>query len=70
VTQARNPFVPGFGLIPPHLAGRDNLLGTFRRAFAQGPTHRYSSGLLLGPRGVGKTVLLGTLKRETETKQM
>ncbi len=66
MTTLPNPFVPGFGQMPPQLAGRDDLLRVFRHAFTQGPSHRFASGLLLGQRGVGKTVLLAALRKEAK----
>jgi AAA ATPase domain len=54
-----NPFRPGAGTPPPELVGRDRLIDTFgvtlRRAMAGRPG---KSLLLVGLRGVGKTVLL------------
>ena len=54
-----NPFRPGAGTPPPELVGRDGLIDTFgvtlRRAMAGRPG---KSLLLVGLRGVGKTVLL------------
>ena len=54
-----NPFAPGAGTPPPELAGRDELLESVRIAAER--TRRClaaRSVLLLGLRGVGKTVLL------------
>jgi predicted transcriptional regulator len=62
-----NPFAPGAGTPPPELAGRDDLLKTIhiaiertRRGF---PT---KSVLLVGLRGVGKTVLLDRMRDDAE----
>ena len=57
-----NPFAPGAGTKPPDLAGRDKILEDARIALGrvrQGRPAR--SQLLLGLRGVGKTVLLNEL---------
>ena len=54
-----NPFAPGAGTPPPELAGRDELLDAIHIATER--TRRRNSArsvLLLGLRGVGKTVLL------------
>ena len=55
----RNPFAPGAGTPPPELAGRDDLLAKvhilLQRIKLGRPT---KSVLLVGLRGVGKTVLL------------
>ena len=62
-----NPFAPGAGVPPPELAGRDRLLESIhvsseraRRGLAA------RSALLLGVRGVGKTVLLDRVHREAQ----
>lgn len=57
--QVRNPFAPGAGTQPPELAGRDELLETVRVAIARTRIGRATkSVLMVGLRGVGKTVLL------------
>lgn len=57
-----NPYAPGAGLQPPELAGRDKLIETatidMERALVGRPT---KGMMLLGLRGVGKTVLLNRL---------
>ena len=55
-----NPFAPGAGVPPPELAGRDELLDSIHVSVER--TRRQlaaRSVLLLGLRGVGKTVVLG-----------
>ena len=62
-----NPFAPGAGTPPPELAGRDELLDAIRIATER--TRRRNSArsmLLLGLRGVGKTVLLDRVHDETQ----
>lgn len=58
--RAQNPFVPGFNQIPPELAGRDGELTAITEALnvaaLDGRTPRPL--VLIGGRGVGKTVLL------------
>ena len=60
--RRNNPYAPGAGLQPPELAGRDRLIETatidMERALAGRPT---KGMILLGLRGVGKTVLLNRL---------
>lgn len=55
----RNPFAPGAGTPPPELAGRREVLGdldvALQRVALGRPTQ---SSILVGLRGVGKTVLL------------
>lgn len=56
----RNPFRPGAGHMPPYLAGRENEKTEFQRLLAQDAI--VDNLVLTGLRGVGKTVLLDTLK--------
>jgi AAA ATPase-like protein len=60
--RRRNPYAPGAGLQPPELAGRDKFIEDaiidMERALAKRPT---KGMVLLGLRGVGKTVLLNRL---------
>jgi hypothetical protein len=55
-----NPFRPGAGHMPPHLAGRERERDEFARLLDQ--TTILENPILTGLRGVGKTVLLDTLK--------
>jgi hypothetical protein len=62
-----NPFAPGAGTPPPELAGRDELRETIRVAIARvrrGLPAR--SMMLVGLRGVGKTVLLDRMRDDAE----
>jgi hypothetical protein len=63
----RNPYAPGAGTPPPELAGRDELREAVRIAIARVrlglPT---KSVLMVGLRGVGKTVLLDRLRDDAE----
>ena len=63
----RNPFAPGAGTPPPELAGRDELRETVRVALERVrrglPT---KSILMVGLRGVGKTVLLDRMRDDAE----
>ena len=62
-----NPFAPGAGTPPPELAGRDELRETARIAIAR--IRRGSpakSILMVGLRGVGKTVLLDRIRDDAE----
>ena len=60
-----NPFAPGAGTPPPELAGRDDLLERVHVALERVrrglPT---KSVLMVGLRGVGKTVLLDRIREE------
>lgn len=65
--ELQNPFSPGAGSPPPELAGRDTLLhrvsvmlGRIRQAKNE------QSMMLVGLRGVGKTVLLNRVREQAE----
>ncbi len=63
----RNPFAPGAGSPPPELAGRDELLETARIAIERIRHGRPTKSLILvGLRGVGKTVLLDKIRERAE----
>ena len=65
--RVKNPFAPGAGTPPPELAGRDELRETIRVALERVrlglPT---KSVLMVGLRGVGKTVLLDRMRDDAE----
>ncbi len=65
----KNPYAPGAGTQPPELAGRDEVRETLRicleRVRAGKPT---KSILMVGLRGVGKTVLLDKLREDAEAR--
>ena len=57
-----NPFAPGAGTPPPELAGRDGIIEAADVALARVKDRRPAkSQMLLGLRGVGKTVLLNRI---------
>ena len=57
--RLRNPFTPGAGALPPELAGRSSVIDDGRVLAGRALLGRYEKSLLLiGLRGVGKTVLL------------
>ena len=64
----RNPFAPGAGSQPPELAGRESILSdahiAIQRALIGKPSR---SQMLLGLRGVGKTVLLSKIEEMAES---
>lgn len=63
----RNPYAPGAGTPPPQLAGRDDLRESVRVALARIRLGRPSKSLLMvGLRGVGKTVLLESMRVEAQ----
>ena len=57
-----NLFTPTFGVRPYRTVGRGRLLAQFGRAYAVEGFDRYQSGILLGSRGSGKTVMLAELR--------
>jgi len=58
-----NPFSPGAGSPPPELAGRDDLLEQARITLGRVKAGRFEqSVMLVGLRGVGKTVLLNRIR--------
>jgi len=63
----RNPFAPGAGTPPPELAGRDELRATLHVALERSKIGRPGkSAMLVGLRGVGKTVLLDRVRTDAE----
>jgi GTPase SAR1 family protein len=63
----RNPYAPGAGTPPPELAGRDELRETVRIALERVRAGRPAKSILMvGLRGVGKTVLLDRLRDDAE----
>lgn len=65
--RTKNPFAPGAGAPPPALVGREEILAdgevTLKRVLGGRPL---KSLLLIGLRGVGKTVLLNRLQQLAE----
>ncbi len=62
-----NPFAPGAGTQPPELAGRDSIIQNATVALERVKLGRAAkSQMLLGLRGVGKTVLLNRLAQIAE----
>ncbi len=63
----KNPFAPGAGSPPPELAGRDELRETVRIAVERTRAKKSArSVLMVGLRGVGKTVLLDRMRDDAE----
>lgn len=62
-----NPFAPGAGTPPPELAGRDQLREQLMLALERARIGRPAkSAMLVGLRGVGKTVLLDRIREDAE----
>lgn len=65
----RNPYAPGAGTQPPELAGRDSVREQVRVAIARIRIGRPAkSVLMVGLRGVGKTVLLDKMRSDAEAE--
>ncbi|MBI2095212.1 MAG: AAA family ATPase [Candidatus Omnitrophica bacterium] len=66
--KIRNPFSPGAGSPPPELVGRGEIIEKARVLFGRvGQRRSEKSLMLVGLRGVGKTVLLNELGRHAKT---
>jgi len=67
----RNPFAPGAGTPPPELSGRSELLSRAETALRRVQNGRSEKSLILvGLRGVGKTVLLNEIRRRAEDQKL
>ena len=67
----RNPYSPGAGSPPPELAGRDKVRERVRVAIARIHIGNPAKSLLMvGLRGVGKTVLLDKMRQDAEALGM
>src|ERR1700722_12923298 len=63
----KNPFSPGAGNPPPELVGRDTLLQRVQVSLARLRAGRFDKSIILvGLRGVGKTVLLNEIRASAE----
>lgn len=66
-----NPFAPGAGTPPPELAGRDELRETIRVAVERARRGLPAKSILMvGLRGVGKTVLLDRMRDDAESSRI
>ena len=69
VDPVRNPYAPGAGTPPPELAGRGELRETARIALERVRVGRPGKSIMMvGLRGVGKTVLLDRIRQEAEDR--
>ncbi len=60
--MARNPFTPTFGVSPPLLVGRTDLLHDFDAGLSDGPGAPERMTIYTGARGTGKTVMLNEVE--------
>ena len=58
MSDGSNPFSPSFGVTPRVLAGRDAALAAFEDSFGGGAGAPARTVLVVGSRGLGKTVML------------
>lgn len=71
VDAIHNPYAPGAGTPPPELAGRREVLEAARIALERIRIGRFAKGVMLvGLRGVGKTVLLDRMRDLAEERGM
>ena len=59
-----NPFTATLGATPPLLVGRSDAIDDFGFALDEGPGAHERISLIIGPRGIGKTVLLNAFEDE------
>ena len=57
-----SPFSPGFGATPPYPVGRAELIRNVYALLVGDPTSEGGANMLLGPRGMGKTVMLNEIE--------
>ncbi|MBM9464213.1 ATP-binding protein [Aeromicrobium sp. YIM 150415] len=63
-----NPFTPTFGVSPPVLVGRDEVIEDFGDALDSGPGDPARAMLFTGARGAGKTVMLNALEDQARRR--
>lgn len=67
MNPVHNPYTPGAGAPPPELAGRQEIISSVNTSFERLKIGRQVKNVLLvGLRGVGKTVLLDKLRLDAE----
>ncbi|PYS12320.1 MAG: AAA family ATPase [Acidobacteria bacterium] len=67
----RNPYAPGAGTPPPEMAGREELRETVRVALERVRLGKPTKSILMvGLRGVGKTVLLDRMREDAQAAGM
>lgn len=63
-----NPFKPTFGVSPPLLVGRDDLISDFADALEDGPGAAGRASIYTGARGAGKTVMLNAVQEQARAR--
>jgi hypothetical protein len=64
-----NPFKPTFGMAPPELIGRSQIVEDIHDGILEGVGSPLRAVLLTGPRGIGKTVLLDAAREAASHEQ-
>lgn len=63
-----NPFTPSFGEVPAHLAGRQDIIHSLRRAFESRIRRPEHTLLITGARGSGKTAMLSVAAEDAQRR--
>ena len=65
---AANPFTPRFGKVPPHMAGRRDIIEPLLEAFEGSLNSPDLTSIFVGARGTGKTAMLSYLGIEAQQR--
>lgn len=68
MARIKNPFKATLGATPPLLVGREEAVENFTAALEEGPGTHERISLVVGPRGIGKTVLLNEFEKEAKNR--
>lgn len=68
MARLKNPFKATLGATPPLLVGREDAIENFKLALEDGPGTHERISLVVGPRGIGKTVLLNEFESEARSR--
>ena len=63
-----SPFSPGFGATPTYPVGRTELIRSVCALLAGDPASEGGANMLLGPRGMGKTVMLNEIEDAAQSE--
>ena len=64
-----SPFSPGFGATPPYPVGRAELIRNVCALLAGDPASEGGANMLLGPRGMGKAVMLNEIEEAAKAER-
>lgn len=68
MARSMNPFKATLGATPPLLVGREDSIENFAVALEEGPGTHERISLVVGPRGIGKTVLLNEFEKDARNR--